>query len=246
MIPEVIFFDKDGTLIDFDAFWVEVSKSAIGEVLLNFKVTDCEKPKSDIEYILSKIGVKDGKTDIDGILCKGTYGQIAEVICDYLMDSGGSADFDSVKEAVLKAYNNNMDKGRVVAACKNIREVLLNIKNKGIKICVVTTDNPEITNCCLEKLNIADLFEKVYTDDGVIKPKPDSDCIDSFCGETGIYKEKILMVGDTMTDIKFARNSGIPVICVGNESNRRKLKDLADATVSDISYALSAAEELGK
>ena len=33
---DAIIFDKDGTLIDFDAFWVSVSCKAIEEVLEKF------------------------------------------------------------------------------------------------------------------------------------------------------------------------------------------------------------------
>lgn len=233
MIPEVIFFDKDGTLIDFDAFWISVSRHAVGDVLMRYS----SLPHEDkIEEILSALGVKDGKTDIDGILCKGTYEQIAEVVYKFLQKPSG--DFEKIKTAVLNAYNENMDKGCVRGACDNIAEVLAELKNKGIRLCVVTTDNPQITAECLEKLGVADLFECVYTDDGKIPPKPDSACIDDYCAKTGISRDKMLMVGDTITDVKFARNAGIRVICVGGG-------DLpADACVPDISYIIDGYEVL--
>ena len=41
------------------------------------------------------------------------------------------------------------------------------------------------------------------------------------------------MVGDTLTDIGFARNAGMRMIYVGKSSEARKL---ADARISDVSH----------
>ena len=64
MKKEIIVFDKDGTLIDFDAFWVKVSISAEKQVL---RLTG--KEYVDIQKVLNSFGVENNITDIDGILC---------------------------------------------------------------------------------------------------------------------------------------------------------------------------------
>ena len=63
MIADAVIFDKDGTLIDFDAFWVSVSVKAIGMLLerLNMDV-------SITDEVLLAFGVKDGVTGIEGVL----------------------------------------------------------------------------------------------------------------------------------------------------------------------------------
>ena len=114
-----------------------------------------------------------------------------------------------------------------------IRGVLERLKERGIRLLVVTTDNPEVTHICLEKLNIEDLFEKVIADDGVVPPKPDPRCALDFAGKSGIPVGEIAMVGDTLTDIGFARNAGMRMIYVGKSSEAGKL---ADARISDVSH----------
>lgn len=239
MKPDTIFFDKDGTLMDFDSFWISVSYGAVNDVLKKYKP---KSGNSDITKILSLLGVENSKTDIDGILCKGTYAEIGEVVHGYLKEKGIDEDVNTVKSEVVAAYNNNMDKGCVLPTCENIREVLSEIKGKGINLCVVTTDNREITENCLKKLNIADLFQYVYTDDGVLAPKPNSASMNDYCTKTKISKEKIVMVGDTETDVRFAKNSGVSVICVGKAESLKRLEKDADAVIPDISHLLKAIE----
>ena len=229
---KAIIFDKDGTLIDFDSFWITVSVNAINHILRKLNRKDIP-----LEEILISIGVKDGVTDIDGLLCKGTYEQIAVAINDILKKYECNISEDEIIQMVLDAYNLNADSGEVKATCANIKQVLTDLKNKGISLAVVTTDNPEITHKCLEKLEIELLFDKIYTDDKIHPVKPDPYCALDFCKLTGAGKDEIIMVGDTMTDVRFARNAGICVVGVGEtEEKRSRLCDHADAVFPDISY----------
>lgn len=232
MKVEAIVFDKDGTLIDFNPFWVTVSVYAIKDVLRKLN-------REDIPYkiILAALGVENGITDIDGILCQGTYEQMGLVIHDILKSYGCNILPENIIRMVTDAYSKNADMGEIKPTCENIREVLEQLKKGGRKLLVVTTDNYEVTHKCLKKLGIEELFDEVYTDDGKFPAKPDPYCILEFCKSSGIDKDKVIMVGDTMTDIRFARNAGIPVIGVGaTEKNRAKLSACADAVVPDISH----------
>lgn len=247
MLPEVIFFDKDGTLIDFDAFWISVSQYVLNDILEKYSLDISENSiDKDIETLLQRLGVVDGKTDIDGILCKGTYAQISEIVFEFLKDKGIETEFEKLNAEILSSFNKNSKKGCVLPVCEAIRSVLMNLKNRGIKLCVVTTDNPEITNMCLDKLEILDLFDFVYTDDGIINTKPDKAAVEDYCIKTGTSIDKILMVGDTFTDIKFAGNAGIKVVCVGREENRKRLEEYADASIPDISFLSDTIEVLFK
>lgn len=229
---KAIIFDKDGTLIDFDSFWITVSVNAINCVLKNLNREDI--PLSEL---LSAIGVKNGVSDIDGLLCKGTYEQIALAINDVLEKHGCNVPKEDIVPMVTDAYNLNADSGEVRATCENINEVLSKLKEKGIRLAVVTTDNPEITHICLDKLGIENLFDKVYTDDDKNPVKPDPYCAFDFSKLAGAEKSEIIMVGDTMTDVRFARNVGISVVGVGDtEEKRNRLREHADAVFPDISY----------
>ncbi len=234
MTPNTIFFDKDGTLMKFDPFWISVSRYAVKDILNKHNLGKFSEKYT--EEILALLGVIDNKTDVDAVLCKGTYAEIAEIIHGFLTEKKCNTELETLKSDVIEAYNLNIDKGDVVPACGDIRGVLAKLRDMGMELCVVTTDNTEITHACLKRLDILDMFQCIYTDDGKTPTKPAPDCIIEYCAATGTAKNKIVMVGDTDTDIRFARNAGISVICVGDEENLTKFEKRADATVSDISY----------
>lgn len=229
---QAILFDKDGTLMKFDRYWVEVSRHAINDILRQIDREDIPT-----ECLLAALGVKDGISDTDGLLCKGTYEQIGLALNEVLREHGADvSEADSIK-MTLAAYDKNADTGKVEPVCENLREVLLNLKRRGRRLAVVTTDNASITAKCLEKLGIADVFDKVYTDNGQTPVKPAPWCAKDFLNRCGIAPQNALMVGDTMTDVRFARNAGISAIGVGEKPDgRERLVPYADAVLPDISH----------
>ena len=232
MQKRAVVFDKDGTLIDFDAFWVTITEKALDIILNKLQRTDIPKAA-----FLSALGVTDGVTGINGVLCHGTYAQMFEIIHGVLIDNGCNISYDELSEIADKAYHDSADAGIVKGTCENIREFLLSLKEKGMILAVVTTDNPFITDKCLTALEIKDLFDAVYTDDGVTPTKPDPYCIYDLCSKFNLSKDEIVMVGDTFTDVHFAKNGGISVICVAkSEINRKILSEEAEIIVHDISY----------
>ena len=236
---QAIIFDKDGTLMKFDSFWVDVSRCAVRDILRQLNRNDIPMGR-----LLGALGISGDTADIDGLLCKGTYEQIALAIGEILRKFGVDISNTDIVKMTVSAYNDNADSGKIEPACANIRGVLEKLKNGGRKLAVVTTDDSQITHKCLEKLVIEDLFEKIYTDNGINPIKPNPGCALEFLSEFRIPAEKAVMVGDTMTDIRFARNAGISVIGVGEIANsRERLMPHADAVIPDISHLFDVIEE---
>lgn len=231
MKADAIIFDKDGTLLDFDAFWVTISVKAMEDILMRF-----DTPDVPIYEILESFGVHDGITDIEGILCKGTYKQMGQIVYDILCTYGCTASCNEVTNAVIEAYNQNADAGNIKATCPDLVQILTHFKEQNKKLAIVTTDNKEITLKCLRKLGIEELFDKIYTDDGKMPTKPNPYCITDFCKNTGISPKNIVMVGDTMTDMHFAKNAGITAIALAaTDKSCAVLSPLADAVIPSLS-----------
>lgn len=231
MRADAIIFYKDGTLLDFEAFWVTVTQKALEDVLAHFK-----KPDVPVGEILELLGVSDGVVDTDGILRKGTYAQMGQIVYGVLQKYGCTAPLEEVESTVTKAYSKNSSCGEIKATCPNLAELLTLLKSRNKKLAVVTTDNKKITHKCLKALGIKKLFDKIYTDDGNTPTKPNPYCATDFCKSNAVKPENTVMVGDTVTDVEFARNAGISVVIIAeNDTAKAAMAPLADAVIPTLS-----------
>lgn len=228
-----IIFDKDGTLLDFDKFWVSITYKAVDEILKKCGADKSLKPK-----ILQSLGVFCGETDITGQLCSGTYESMTECIFKILSENGAdNLSLTELKSITVGAYHHNLNAGTVAPACGGLCEILKNLKEKGIFLALVTTDDAYFTERCLKMLGIHEFFDEIYTDDGIFPTKPNPFCIEKFCNDFNLSRENVIMVGDTLTDTAFAKNGGI--FCVGvakSERSKNVLKNSADVVIDDVSH----------
>lgn len=229
---KAIIFDKDGTLLDFDAFWVNVAVGAVSEILRKVNAD-----ASLADELLASVGADRKIALLNGLLCKGTYARISDAFYNVLKNAGYDIELDGFESTVVEAFHNNFSKGKIIPTCENLKEVIKKLISMGIKTAVVTTDDRYVTEKCLDKLGIKELFRRIYTDDGISPSKPNPYYINRFCADEGLIPDEILMVGDTMTDMKFAENGGVKAIGVTKcEEGRNLLKSKAYAVIEDISH----------
>lgn len=228
-----IIFDKDGTLLDFNKFWVSITDKAMDEILQKCGADISLKPK-----VLSALGVVDGDADLTGQLCSGTYESMGRCIYETLAENGVKIPENiDLKAVTVEAYHKNLHSGKIAPVCDGLAEILKNLKMRGIRLAAVTTDDPYFTEKCLKTLGIYEIFDEIYTDDGVFPTKPNPFCIDKFCSDFNLDRKGVVMVGDTLTDTAFAKNGGI--FCIGtakSERNKRVLSGNADIVLDDVSH----------
>lgn len=231
MEKRVIVFDKDGTLLDFDALWVPVAAAATDGIL-------CALGRSDIpaaELLLS-IGVKDEICSVSGSLCYGTYALMARDMLAVLKRYGCAVDETALAALTREQYEKNLSAGAIVPSCDNLRQTLLTLKERGLTLILITLDTVSATSICLEKLGLKDLFDEVITDDGSFPVKPNPHCINSIMDRYSIVPKDVYVVGDTLTDVSFAEASGANFIGIAkNEENRNCLSRYAKTVISCIS-----------
>lgn len=226
-----IVFDKDGTLLEYESFWVAVAENAIKILIESHKIEN-----KTIRTFMDSIGVYDG---ITGVFWHGTYADIAECF----NKETGHDEF-TVKE-VTEAFCDSQSCGVVLPTCNNITEVFKKLKDMGISLSVVTTDVKTVTDICLEKLGIKDYFDYIYTDDGVNPTKPDPHYMNCFMSRFNLTASEVLMVGDTLTDMMFAKNSGVKGVAVAKkDENKRLLQNQCYALINDISEIFDVIERV--
>lgn len=229
---KAIIYDKDGTLMRFDDFWIPVAREAIKEIVKKNTNAETKTVLKIASEIGENIGIFGNAVDPKGILCGGTYSQFAEAVTETLNKYGFKVRID--RREVEQAVSDNTDKGAILPACENLREKLNKARERAA-LFVVTTDDRSITEFCLEKLGVYNLFDGIYCDDNDIPHKPDPFAANEIAGKLGAAKNEIVMIGDTNTDRKFAENAGIGFAFVGSDSLLKEkcalcAKDVGEAT----------------
>lgn len=237
-----IVFDKDGTLLDYDKCWRPVTLATIEYVGTKY-------PGSAVcrEGIRKRLGIlPDGTMDIDGPHCRGFHDKIVAAFADEYTLKGISFDLKKLIHDVGEGFSLFLPVGEVVPICDNMKEVLLTLKQSGIKLGLITSDRPSGARHTLARLGLDDsLFEVLLTNDGHHPPKPDPYYMSVFEKKTGLLPDEILMVGDTFSDIDFGINSGTHTLGVGKLlKNRNKLATRAEYTARDVSEIFGILEKI--
>lgn len=92
-----------------------------------------------------------------------------------------------------------------------VKETLIYLKEKGIKMAVVSNGNKSEIPKYLKNGGIYEFFQVIITADDVKEPKPASEPILRALRELNVSKEKCLMVGDTLIDGISARRAEVKV-----------------------------------
>lgn len=245
---KAIIYDKDGTLMRFDDFWVPVAREAIKSIVRKITGANLDSVLKISAKIEETIGVFGNTADPKGILCGGTYSQFASVVTEVLGKFGFNAVVD--RSEVEGAISDNTSKGEILPTCENLRAELEKAREKAA-LFVATTDDRLITEYCLEKLGISDLFDGIYCDDNGIPHKPDPFAANEIAEKFGAEKGEIFMIGDTNTDRKFAENAGVGFVFVGSDPLLKEkcalcAKDVGEATELVLSLGNVKSEALSE
>ncbi|WP_353571764.1 phosphoglycolate phosphatase [Candidatus Albibeggiatoa sp. nov. BB20] len=105
--------------------------------------------------------------------------------------------------------------GRHSQLYDGVKEGLDWLKQEGFTIACITNKAQQFTTPLLEKVGILDYFQLVVSGDSLPKKKPDPMPLLHSAAHFSVTPSKALMIGDSMTDVKAARNAEFgAVICV--------------------------------
>ncbi len=240
---KAVVFDKDGTIVDYPAYWYPVAKRAAEREyeLLGIKAEDI--PQGEIEDHLREIGITETSVDIDAASPRGDHKALILTLMRRASALGARFGFDEYVNAFSAAFSDPETKaqGKVLPTTPDLYKTLLELRSRGIIIALITSDDQLGAKVCLDALGVTDLFDKIMGFDANMPAKPAPDRMYSFLSEYGLKSDEVVMVGDTRTDLDFARNSGVRFIGVAkDEASSDILKSAgAEHTVCDVSEIFS-------
>ena len=188
---DLIMFDLDGTLIETAP---EIA-DAVNDTLRRFSLPEVTQQQVNdwighgtMELLIQALATT-GKTDVSVVRASDTLPLIA-------------AEFDK---------NYQLRCGTRSQLYPKVRETLVALRQRGVKLAVVTNKEGRYTATVLNAHQMMPLFDRVVSGDTLARKKPDPLGIQSCLTEFGVSVERALFVGDSSIDVATARNAGVAV-----------------------------------
>jgi phosphoglycolate phosphatase len=183
LATDLLIFDLDGTLVDSS---LDLAHS-VNATRLAFKL-----PPLDNELVYSYVG--------NG----------AHVLVQKAMGSEfGEKQTQRALEYFLDYYRQHMlDNTRLYPG---VREALDRLRAEGLQMAVLTNKPVRFSRDILAGLGVGGHFFQVYGGNSFEQKKPDPAGVDVLISESGVPKERTMIVGDSAVDVLTARNAGVRI-----------------------------------
>lgn len=202
---DAIIFDLDGTLVDSMWIWKDIDI----EYLSRFGIAYNEKLQSEIE----------GKSFTEtAIYFKENFG-ITDTIEKIKNDWNEMAYLKYKEQVSLKT---------------GALEFLKLLKEKGKKLGIATSNSTQLTEVCLNSLNISSLFDVVITGSDIKTGKPAPDIYLENAKRLKVLPERCLVFEDIPVGIMAGKNAGMKTCAVADEYSR----DLTDEKLELSDYSI--------
>ena len=146
---------------------------------------------------------------------------------------------DKYEEARKDYYKYYSDHHGIAGLYDGIKEILNSLKSNNYPLGIFTGKGREASLITLNKLGIDHYFDLIITGDDVENHKPSPEGILKFVNHFKLKPEKVLMIGDSVSDIIASREAGIKIASVlwdsyGHEEVKSITSDYYFCTVDEL------------
>jgi len=219
-----ILFDKDGTLIDFNATWLALAD------MQALHAAGQDRARADTLLEAAGFDFPTRRFRPDSVLAAGTNEDIVA-----LWHPQASA----AERRVLLAEFDHLSATHELStpvALPGCRDALSALHAAGYRMGISTNDSTGGAERTLLSLGVAQMFDAAFGYDAVANPKPAPDTIDAFCDLTGLKPSQLAMVGDNRHDLQMARSggAGLAVAVLSGTGTLESLSSLADVVLDSV------------
>jgi phosphoglycolate phosphatase len=231
---ELIVFDKDGTLVDFDLLWAGKLVHAVESVLA--------APPGSPELrarLFATLGIHaDGKSVVpESPLAVSTLAKLGMATTIVLYQNGVSwHEAERLSRDIFMPAIEVLPRPQDIRPIGDVSGRMRGLSQRGFRLAVFTSDDRNATMATLPMLGIADLVQTMVCGDDAIPGKPSGAGLLHLARHFAVSPESILMVGDSMTDMTSAQDAGIGwrVGVLSGTGRRDGLARIAHHVVDDI------------
>jgi phosphoglycolate phosphatase len=191
-----IFFDKDGTLLDYAASWMPVNRRA----------ADCAAAgAAELAARLLRIGGLDprtGRIAPEGILATGSTEEIAAT----WIDGGAPHTLSALTRALDNLFRSAVDD---VVPVTDLAALFVRLRAQGLRIGIGSNDSEQAIRATLTRFGIAHLTDFFAGYDSGFGAKPAPGMILEFCRTVDLLPSQIAVVGDGAPDMLMGHAAGV-------------------------------------
>lgn len=226
--PQAIIFDKDGTLIDFGAMWGGWTVHLANQLQLTSGL--------DVRQSLYRtFGVDEATNKViaGGKLASMPMSMLYELTVEVMQSAGLT-----VNEATTVVNQVWCIPDPVILAkpFTDLRALFCQLTEQGIKLAIATADNRIPTQAMVDAFDIGEFISCMVCADDGIPSKPAPDMVHSLCAQMNIKPKEVMVVGDTVSDLKMARaaGAGLAVGVLSGVSSAKDLVGIADVLLDSL------------
>ena len=164
-----------------------------------------------VKETLKEMGLPQITTDE----CRSFVGNGARYLMERALEAAGDRELSRIEEG-MEVYGRIFDENctYLVTPYEGITETLKQMKDKGIKLAVLSNKPHRQTKKVVERIFGEDVFDCVQGQKEGIARKPDPDGIYRLLEEMQAGREECLYVGDSEVDVETGRNAGVRMVGV--------------------------------
>ncbi|MBA2380946.1 MAG: HAD family hydrolase [Chloroflexi bacterium] len=197
---DLVVFDKDGTLISFDAMWAAWARDLGTRLELA-----SSRPVSGDIFATIGFDPQASRVAPSGPLAVATMGEIAELIGAVLRRWCPSV---SAARRILAEAWFEPDPVALAVPLADLPLIFEAIRASGRRIAVATTDDRRPTDATLSGLGLSASVDTLLCGDDDGPRKPDPAALQELADRLGVAIDRTVMVGDAPADLRMAREAG--------------------------------------
>ena len=204
---DTVIFDKDGTFIDLHYFWGKMTELRVKEIIKRYNLE-----KNLFQKLTLKLGydINTGKMLSEGITALYSRQIIINLFCKDLNDLNikiTENELEKIFDEVNVIFYKEMQK--YTKPIDSAIDFIKKLKQKGLKLGVVTSDSKESTLLTLKHFNWEDLFDSVVGRESTKETKESGVPVKLALEEMKANPKNTIMIGDAPMDYIAANNANV-------------------------------------
>ena len=249
---QAIVFDKDGTLIDFNAMWATwlIDLARRLELRVENGALRTNSPQDQFSILNSQFSISEqlfqaldfdyqtGRVIPGGRFAVEPMARLRELTVEVLR-AAGLPNLAAVQ--VVEDVWYLPDPVALARPLADLPAIFGALRARGFHIAVATSDDHAPTEATLASLGVAALVDAICGADDGVPNKPAPDMVLRLCEQLDVPPERVVVVGDAVADLQMGRaaGAGLVVGVLSGLSSAALLAPYADALISSVADLLT-------